>query len=163
MNPPPGSTDPERFATVSIGIGDRVLFHPAPREPRHEWCEVSLRTEAGQFASSDLPWPVRWAIRPPPPSYFADTTQQFQDPSAWPACNADVEKQLAACKALALVPRARPPGRIACGAHYRGVYGFLRHVLIHAMNCQASLGALRARCAAPQLGTASTCGHCVAR
>ena len=52
LNPPPGSTDPERFATVSIGIGDRVLFHPAPREPRHEWCEVSLRTEAGQFASS---------------------------------------------------------------------------------------------------------------
>ena len=40
LNPPPGSTDPERFATVSIGIGDRVLFHPAPREPRHEWCEV---------------------------------------------------------------------------------------------------------------------------
>ena len=34
LNPPPGSTDPERFATVSIGIGDRVLFHPAPREPR---------------------------------------------------------------------------------------------------------------------------------
>ena len=30
LNPPPGSTDPERFATVSIGIGDRVLFHPAP-------------------------------------------------------------------------------------------------------------------------------------
>ena len=29
LNPPPGSTDPERFATVSIGIGDRVLFHPA--------------------------------------------------------------------------------------------------------------------------------------
>ena len=24
LNPPPGSTDPERFATVSIGIGDRV-------------------------------------------------------------------------------------------------------------------------------------------
>ena len=89
LNPPPGSTDPERFATVSIGIGDRVLFHPAPREPRHEWCEVSLRTEAGQFASSDLPWPVRWAIRPPAPSYFADTTQQSQDPSARPACNAD--------------------------------------------------------------------------
>ena len=42
LNPPPGSTDPERFAIVSIGIGNRVLFHPAPREPRHEWCEVSL-------------------------------------------------------------------------------------------------------------------------
>ena len=40
--------------------------------------------------------------------------------------------------------------------------GILRHVLIHAMNCQASLGALRARCAAPQLGTASTRGHSVA-
>ena len=33
LNPPPGSTDPERFATVSIGIGDRVLFHPAPGNP----------------------------------------------------------------------------------------------------------------------------------
>ena len=31
LKPPPGSTDPERFATVSIGIGDRVLFHTAPR------------------------------------------------------------------------------------------------------------------------------------
>ena len=47
----------------------RDRFHPAPREPRHKWCEVSLRTEAGQFASSDLPWPVRWAIRPPVPSH----------------------------------------------------------------------------------------------
>ena len=47
MNPPPGSTDPERFATVSIGIGDRVLFHPAPREPRHKWCEVSSDRASG--------------------------------------------------------------------------------------------------------------------
>mmetsp|Transcript_10529 Transcript_10529/g.31189 ORF Transcript_10529/g.31189 Transcript_10529/m.31189 type:complete len:257 (-) Transcript_10529:27-797(-) len=54
LNPPPGSTDPERFATVSIGIGDRVLFHPAPREPRHEWCEVSLRTEAGRSQATCL-------------------------------------------------------------------------------------------------------------
>ena len=54
MNPPPGSTDPERFATVSIGIGDRVLFHPAPREPRHKWCEVSLRTEAGRSQATCL-------------------------------------------------------------------------------------------------------------
>ena len=54
LNPPPGSTDPERFATVSIGIGDRVLFHPAPREPRHKWCEVSLRTEAGRSQATCL-------------------------------------------------------------------------------------------------------------
>ena len=54
LNPPPGSTDPERFATVSIGIGDRVLFHPAPREPRHEWCEVSLR-HRGRPVASDVP------------------------------------------------------------------------------------------------------------
>ena len=54
LNPPPGSTDPERFATVSIGIGDRVLFHPAPREPRHELCEVSLRTEAGRSQATCL-------------------------------------------------------------------------------------------------------------
>ena len=26
LNPPPGSTDPERFATVSTGIGDRVFL-----------------------------------------------------------------------------------------------------------------------------------------
>ena len=32
LNPPPGSTDPERFATVSTGIGGRVLFHPAPSD-----------------------------------------------------------------------------------------------------------------------------------
>ena len=93
LNPPPGSTDPERFATVSIGIGDRVLFHPAPREPRHEWCEVSLRTEAGQFASSDLPWPVRstsmgYPSAPSKPRHFI-TTRQFQDPSVRPACNGD--------------------------------------------------------------------------
>ena len=54
LNPPPGSTDPERFATVSIGIGDRVLFHPAPREPRHKWCEVSLRTETGRSQATCL-------------------------------------------------------------------------------------------------------------
>ena len=36
IEPTPGSTDPERFATVSTGIGDRVLFHHAPREPRHD-------------------------------------------------------------------------------------------------------------------------------
>ena len=65
MNPPPGSTDPERFATASIGH----LVQPAPREPRHEWCEVSLRTEAGRLASSGVPWLVRWAIRPPGPSH----------------------------------------------------------------------------------------------
>ena len=43
-------------ARIQVGIGDqaRVLFHVAPcppREPRHMQCEVSLRTEAGRFAS----------------------------------------------------------------------------------------------------------------
>ena len=93
LNPPPGSTDPERFATVSIGIGDRVLFHPAPREPRHEWCEVSLRTEAGQFAGSDLPWPVRWVIRPPPPSHVISSPHGSSNTQA---------TKLAACKTLGI-------------------------------------------------------------
>ena len=47
------STDPERFATVSIGIGDRVLFHPAPREPRHKCCEV-FRSESRASGSKTL-------------------------------------------------------------------------------------------------------------
>ena len=93
LNPPPGSTDPERFATVSIGIGDRVLFHPAPREPRHERCEVSLRTEAGQFAGSDLPWPVRWVIRPPPPSHVISSPHGSSNTQA---------TKLAACKTLGI-------------------------------------------------------------
>ena len=50
LNPPPGSTDPERFATVSIGIGDRVLFHPAPREPRHESVLLAARKTLGIFS-----------------------------------------------------------------------------------------------------------------
>ena len=40
IEPTPRSYGPERFAIVSIGIGDRVLFHPAPREPRHELANV---------------------------------------------------------------------------------------------------------------------------
>ena len=64
MNPPPGSTDPERFATVSIGIGDRVLFHPAPREPRHKWCEVSLRTETGRSQATCLGLSVGYPSAP---------------------------------------------------------------------------------------------------
>ena len=32
LNPPPGSTDPERFATKSIGIGDRVCCFTLPPE-----------------------------------------------------------------------------------------------------------------------------------
>ena len=50
--PPRNAQRPPRIASMltnaslhngrglSTGIGDRVLFHPAPREPRHEWCEV---------------------------------------------------------------------------------------------------------------------------
>ena len=34
VNPPPGSTDPERFATVSIGIGDRVSPCPPGTQTR---------------------------------------------------------------------------------------------------------------------------------
>ena len=88
LNPPPGSTDPERFATVSIGIGDRVLFHPAPREPRHEWCEVSLRTETGRSQATCLGLSVGYPSARSKPRHFI-TTRQFQDPSARPACNAD--------------------------------------------------------------------------
>ena len=35
LNPPPGSTDPERFAAVSIGIGDMGPIAPRHRQIRN--------------------------------------------------------------------------------------------------------------------------------
>ena len=102
LNPPPGSTDPERFATVSIGIGDRVLFHPAPREPRHEWCEVSLR-HRGRPVASDVPWPVRWAIRPPPPSHVISSP------------HGSSKTQARGRRAMPTLPQAR--GELCSGDH----------------------------------------------
>ena len=54
LNPPPGSTDPGRFATVSIGIGDRVLFHPAPRVG-HSFFVSRFRVGRGSFQARVRP------------------------------------------------------------------------------------------------------------
>ena len=64
MNPPPGSTDPERFATVSIGIGDRVLFHPPPENPDTSGVRFRSDTEAGRSQATCLGLSVGYPSAP---------------------------------------------------------------------------------------------------
>ena len=101
LNPPPGSTDPERFATVSIGIGDRVLFHPAPREPRHEWCEVSLRTEAGRSQATCLGLFDGLSVRP--------------NQATLPTPHSSSKTQARGRRAMPTLPQAR--GELCSGDH----------------------------------------------